>query len=114
MRLRLVTIACHVLLIVALSASVLAPVSPTRLALALLLVTPLLATLRGLARAQRTALQYLAVLLVAYLGGASVEVVARAGDAPLVSVALLAAALELGLVLALIRRGRPPPPSARE
>jgi hypothetical protein len=35
--------------------------------------------------------------------------VARAGDAPLLSVALLAAALELGLTLALIRRGRPPP-----
>jgi hypothetical protein len=45
---------------------------------------------------------------VAYIGGASVVVVARAGDALPFSVALLAAALELGLLLALIRRPAAP------
>jgi hypothetical protein len=108
MPLRVVAILCHVVLIVAIAASVLSTVTPARAALAVLLAAPLLVTLRGLVRERRTTLQRLAVLLVAYIGGASVEVVARAGDAPLLNVALLAAALELGLVLVLIRRGRPP------
>jgi hypothetical protein len=51
----------------------------------------------------------LAVLLVVYIGGISVEVVAQSGREPLLSVALLAAVLELGLLLALTRR-----PAARE
>jgi hypothetical protein len=51
-------------------------------------------------------LQRLAVLLVAYVGGFSVEVVARSGDAPSQTIALLAAALELALTLALIRGDR--------
>ena len=109
MPIRVVTILCQAVLIAALAASVLSTVTLARIGLALLLVAPLLVTLRGLVRNRRTTLQRLAVLLVAYIGGASVEVVARAGDAPLLSVALLAAALELGLTLALIRRGRPPP-----
>ena len=109
MPLRLVAILCHVVLIAAIVASVLSTLTPVRVGLALLVVAPLLVTSRGLARERRTALQGLAVLLVAYVGDTSVEVVARAGDAPLLNVALLAAALELGLILALIRRGRPPP-----
>jgi hypothetical protein len=109
MPLRVVTILCHAILIAAIAASALATVTPARVGIALLLVTPLLVTLRGLARDRRTTLQRLAVLLVAYIGGASVEVVARAGGAPLLNIALLAAALELGLTLALIRRGRQPP-----
>ncbi len=114
MPLRLVTIACHLVVIGTVAASALATVTPARVGLALLLVAPLLVTLRGLVRERATTLQRLAVLLVVYIGGASVEVVAQAGDAPLLSAALLAAALELGLLLALIRRGRPPAPSARE
>jgi hypothetical protein len=47
------------------------------------------------------------VLLVAYIGGLSVEVVARSGREPSLSIALLAAVLELALVLALIRRSAP-------
>jgi len=109
MPLRVVTILCQAVLIAAMAASVLTTATPARVGLALLLVAPLLATLPGLVRERRTTLQRLAVLLVAYIGGASVEVVARAGDAPLLNIALLAAALELGLALALIRRGRPPP-----
>jgi hypothetical protein len=69
-----------------------------------LLAAPLLLTLRGLAQGRRAPLQANAVLLVAYVGGFSVEVVARSGDAPSQSVALLVAALELALTLALIRR----------
>jgi hypothetical protein len=87
----------------ALAASIVATPTALRLAAAVLLLLPLLLTVRGLAAGRRTTERYLAVLLVVYIGGASVEVVARSGDAPLLSVALLAAALELGLLLALIR-----------
>jgi hypothetical protein len=114
MQLRLLTVLCHAVLVAALAGSALAALTPARVGLALLLATPLLATLHGLVREHRATLQSLAVLLVAYVGGTSVEVVARAGDATLLNVALLAAVLELGLTLALIRRGRLRPPSARE
>jgi hypothetical protein len=53
-------------------------------------------------------------MLVAYVGGASVEVVAQAGNARMASVALLVAVLELGLLLALIRRSAHAAPGARE
>jgi hypothetical protein len=110
MSVRRAALGCHVLLMAALAASIVAPPTALRLAAAVLLVLPLLLTSRGLHAAQRTTLQWLAVLLVVYIGGASVEVVARSGAAPLLDVALLAAVLELGLVLALIRRR----PTARE
>ena len=108
------TVACHLLLIAALAACLLPPVTALRLVAAALLATPLLLTLRGLARESRACLQWLAVLLVAYIGGFCVEVVASAGRAPEANVALLAAVLELGLTLALIRRSAPIRPSARE
>jgi hypothetical protein len=114
MPIRLVAVLGHGVLIAAIAASTLSTLTPARLGLASLLVAPLLATLPGLARAHRTTLQVLAVLLVAYVGGISVEVVARSGAATLLNVALLAAVLDLGLVLAIIRRGRPPRPGARE
>ncbi len=107
--LRRVTVGCHLLLIAALAASVLTTVTPVRLVLAALVLLPLLLTLRGLAAGRRAIEQRLAVLLVVYVGGTSVEVVAQSGSVPLVSAALLAAALELGLLLALTRR-----PTARE
>jgi hypothetical protein len=84
-------------------------VTPLRLVVAAVVLLPLLLTLRGLAMGRRTTEQRLAVLLVVYVGGASVEVVAQSGSVPLLSAALLAAALELGLLLALTRR-----PAARE
>jgi hypothetical protein len=113
MTLRGVAVTCHLVLVGTLAASLLTPPTWTRLALAVIVTAPLLATLRGLLRAQRTALQRLAVLLVAYVGGASVEVVARAGEALLVSLALLAAAVELGTLLTLIRRAGRRASSAR-
>jgi hypothetical protein len=100
---------CHLLLMAALGASIVAPPTPLRVATAVVLLLPLLLTLRGVTTGQRATLKRLTVLLVAYIGGTSVEVVAHSGDAPLFSVALLAAVLELGLLLALIRR-----PAARE
>jgi hypothetical protein len=106
-------VGCHVLLIGALAAGVLPPVTILRLALVAGLAAPLLLTLRGLVAARRTTLQRLAVLLVAYIGGLCVEVVARSGDAPALSVALLAAVLELGLLLALTRRSLPSAPRER-
>jgi hypothetical protein len=114
MSLRRAVAACHLLLIGALAAALLPPFAPLRFALALALVSPLLLTLRGLVRARLVTLQRLAVLLVAYVGGTSVEVVAQAGDARMASVALLAAVLELGLLLALIRRSARAAPGARE
>jgi uncharacterized membrane protein len=95
-------------------ASVLDTRTVARAALALALVAPLLVTLRGLVRGPRASLPWLAVLLVVYVGGASVEVIARGGHALPVNAMLLAAVLELALLLALIRRSRPRAPSARE
>lgn len=110
MTLRRATVGCHALLMVTLAASALwAPPTPLRIALAALLLLPLALTVRGLAAGGRAIQQRLAVLLVAYIGGISVEVVAQAGRMPTLSVALLAAVLELGLLLALTRR-----PAARE
>jgi hypothetical protein len=105
--LRHAVLACQALLLAALVASVLPPATPLRVGLAALLVAPLILTLRGVAQRRRATLQRLAVLLVAYIGGLSVEVVARSGREPSLSIALLAAVLELALVLALIRRSAP-------
>lgn len=102
--LRLVTVGIHTLLIGMLAASVLAQPTAPRLALTAILLLPLLLAFPGLWAGRRAIEQRLAVLLVAYIGGISVEVVAQSGGRPLLSAALLAAALELGLLLALTRR----------
>jgi uncharacterized membrane protein len=104
MLVRRATVGCHLLLLAAVLASLLPPVTALRLGVAAALALPLLLTLPGLVRARRPSLQWLAVLLVAYIGGFSVEVVARSAAAPAYNVALIAAVLELGLLLAFIRR----------
>ena len=104
MLVRRATVGCHLLLIVAVLVSVLSPVTALRLGVGAIVALPLLLTLRGLVQTRRASLQRLAVLLVAYIGGLSVEVVARSGEAAAYNVALIAAVLELGLLLALIRR----------
>ncbi len=81
--------------------------------LAILAAAPLLATLHGLATAPR-ARPWVALLLVLYAGGASIEVVATLGAAHLASVVLLAAVLELGMLLAIIRRSRSRRPASAE
>jgi hypothetical protein len=97
-------VGCHLLLMGALTASLVPPATALRVCVAALLALPLLLTLHGLVHGRRASLQWLAVLLVAYIGGSSVEVVARSGSALSLSIALIAAVLELGLLLALIRR----------
>jgi hypothetical protein len=102
--LRSATVGVHVLLIAMLAFIMLVPPTALRFALAVVVLLPLLLTVRGLWRGSRPVEQRLAVLLVVYIGGTSVEVVAQSGGMPLLSAALLAAVLELGLLLALTRR----------
>jgi hypothetical protein len=78
-----------------------------------LAAAPLLATLRGLAVASRVR-AWVAVLLVVYVGAMSVETVATSGAATLASFALLTAVLELGMLLAIIRRSQSRPRAASE
>ena len=112
---RAAAVVCHVLLAVSLAASILAPaVSWPRVGATIAVVLPLLATLRGLALGLRSTEQRLCVLLVLYVGGTAVEVVAHSGGAALANIALLAAALELALLLVLIRRQPRRAPAARE
>lgn len=105
MPLRLVATTCHLLLCAALAVATLAPpFSAWRFVLATLLLAPLLLVFPGLVRGDPRIAQRAAVLMVPYVGGLSVEVVARAGASIVLNAALLAAVLELGVVLALIRR----------
>lgn len=116
MSLRLAAVVCHVLLCAAVAACILSSsaLSPLWVGVAIAVTLPLLLTLRGLAVGRRSSEQRLCVLLVVYVGGAAVEVVAHSGAAPLASVALLAATLELALLLVLIRRSPRRAEAARE
>ena len=106
---------CHTVLALAVAALVFSFVSslPAGLALAVLAAAPLLATLHKLA-ASAHARPWVALLLVLYAGAASIEVVATLGAAHLASVVLLAAVLELGMLLAVIRRSRTLRPASGE
>jgi hypothetical protein len=112
--LRVLVLGCQVALIALLAAGILRDGTTLgHLLGAAVVVLPLALTLPAVTADRRTTQRWLAVLLVPYAGGLSVEVVARAGSATLLDAGLLVAVLELGLLLALIRR--PPPPStARE
>jgi uncharacterized membrane protein len=112
--LRTLAIVCHGTLSLSVCGLVLRalPVSPAREIALAAAVLPLIVTAPGLVRGKRLVEQWVAVLLVAYAGASMVEVVANAGAMPFGSVALLASLLELGLVLALIRRPRPALPEA--
>ena len=79
MPLRRAIVGCHLLLLAALAESLLPPTA-VRLTVTALLALPLFLTLRGLVQARRTTLQRLTVLLVAYIGGLSVE--EKAGPPP--------------------------------
>ena len=109
-----VMLACHALLAVAVGVLVYTAAG-SRLAgvvLALAAAGPLLATLRGLVKSTRTR-PWVALLLVVYAGATSVEVVATSGAATLASGALLAAVLELSVLLVIIRRSQVQPPAVR-
>jgi uncharacterized membrane protein len=106
-RIRNAAIGCHVLLVALLAAEILTPVpTAVRLTIAIVVAAPLLATLPGLIRDSRAAERWLAALLIPYIGGLCVEVVAHAGAAPLLAAALLAAVAEIAFLLALSRRPR--------
>ena len=106
--LRHIALACHVALILLLAMATLAAgITPFLLCVAVAIVAPLLIALHALVTRRGGAERWLALLLVPYTGGLSVEVVARAGAAPLLSTGLLISVLELGVLLALIRSGRP-------
>jgi hypothetical protein len=110
--LRLLVLACHVTLLALLAAGILRDGTTIgHLLGTAVVVLPLALTLRALAAAHKETQRWLAVLLIPYAGGLSVEVVARAGDATLLDAGLLVVVLELGLLLALIRD---PASTARE
>jgi uncharacterized membrane protein len=113
--LRIAVIVCHALLAGTLAASIIAPAASwLRIGMAIAVTLPLLLAVRGLVLNLRATQQRVSVLLVLYVGGTAVEVVAHSGAAPLANIALLTAALELALLLVLIRRQAQLAPAARE
>lgn len=106
--LRRIALVCHVALILLLAAAMLARgITPLLLCAAAAVVAPLLIALHALVTRRAGAERWLTVLLVPYAGALCVEVVARAGAAPLLSAGLLISVLELGVLLALTRSSRP-------
>ena len=89
------------------TATLAAGITPVLLCVAAAIVAPLLIALHALMTRRAGAERWLAVLLVPYSGALCVEVVARAGAAPLLSAGLLISVLEIGVLLALIRSGGP-------
>jgi uncharacterized membrane protein len=79
------------------------------LSLAVMLLAPLALTAPGLLAGRRYVLQILLILLVAYIGGGIVEVIAARGGW-LAALGFALACLEFGLVLTIARR---PIPRAR-
>lgn len=75
-----------------------------RLVALVLAIGPLGAALPGLMAGRRYTCQWLSVLLVLYVGVAVVEVLAAPSRMSFASLALLAALVELALVLAFIRQ----------
>lgn len=73
---------------------------------------PLVLAIPGLYRGRRYTFRWLALALVAYAGLAATEVVASLGTSVAASIALLAALIELGLLLS--RSGTTPPRATRE
>lgn len=113
--LRIAVIVCHVLLAGTLAASIVVPTASwLRIGLGVAITLPLISTVRGLVLNLRATQQRVSVLLVLYVGGTAVEVVAHSGAAPLANMALLTAALELALLLVLIRRQARLASAARE
>jgi uncharacterized membrane protein len=106
-RLRLLTVALHLGLMLALAAVLLRSGAPPPVAalVTAAAVLPLLAALPGLIADRAATLPWLALALVAYVGLATVEAIASV--TPSAAAMLLLALLELGLVLLLSRTPRP-------
>jgi len=101
---------CHGTLLGAVALGILGSALPieVRAAFAAVAALPLAAAIPGLARRRRYTYQWLAFALVAYAGGAAVEIVATSGRSPFATIVLLAALIELGLLFALNRGARAP------
>jgi uncharacterized membrane protein len=82
-------------------------------ALFALALVPLAAATPGLLAGRRYTCQWLALVLVGYVGTAIVEVLASAARASFASLVLLAALAELALLLALIRQAPEVPRESR-
>lgn len=80
-----------------------------RVVLAAALAVPLLLAVPGLAELRRATYQWLMLLLVIYIGMAVLEVVATLGASVFGSAALLAALIELAVLVRLIRMPDPAP-----
>jgi uncharacterized membrane protein len=78
-------------------------VGAARAVLAVAAAAPLLLAVPGMRRRQRYTYQWLTVVLVIYVGAAAVEIVATLGASLFSGIVLLAALLELILLLGLIR-----------
>lgn len=99
---------CHVVLLVASAAWLLARSSPQ---LWLILVTavmiaPLLFAIRGLIREQVDTYRWLSLVLVIYIGAGSTEVVASQRASAAAVVVMLAALAELSVLVTMIRNAR--------
>lgn len=94
----------HIVLLIVASATVLELASPWRIKAALLcaVIAPLAAASHGISTRRRYTYQWLSVVLVIYIGAASVEVIA-AGSLT-ATLTLLAALVELSLLISSIRR----------
>ena len=114
-RLNAIVLVCHAVLALAVGTLVYTATASRLegIVLAVVAIAPLLATFRGLATSPSIR-AWVALLLVAYAGGTSLEVVASSGAARIASLALLTAVLELGVLLAVIRRSRARPRAAHE
>lgn len=100
-------LAAHALLLIFAVAAVAGSALSTgwRAGLACAAVAPLALAFPGLLRGRRRTHSWAALLMVLFAGGATVEVVASQGRAPLVSVVLLAALVELALLFLISRSG---------
>jgi hypothetical protein len=106
---------CHLALLTAVAGSILRTGLPRPwLEILLTLASlPLLLTFPAVARDRRPVYPWLSLALVCYAGAATVEVIATSGTAVLSTLVLLAALLELGLLLLLLRSTTDAPRTGR-
>jgi uncharacterized membrane protein len=104
---------CHIVLLVATVAWLLARPSPQLwlILLSAVMITPLLFATRGLVREQIDTYRWLSLVLVIYIGAGSTEVVASQRTSVAAVVVMLAALAELSVLVTMIRNA---PPARRE
>jgi len=102
---------CHIVLLVASAAWLLARPSPELwlILLTAVMIATLLFAIRGLIRERINTYRWLSLVLVIYIGAGSTEVVASQRTSAAAVVVMLAALAELGVLVTMIRNA----PSAR-